>query len=183
VTIAVLDPGHRQMIPRVLAASLGSGLVANIFKLLLARTRPHHFDLQGETLDSFAGWFPMLGNTSWDQGFPSSHMATAAGLAIVLASIYPRGRWLFPALAALSGFQRVLAEAHFLSDVLWGAAIGCIFASLCIPGGRLSQVFDRLEQRLTAGTGSTADEASPERRPPATSGAVVEQSHGIDRAA
>jgi membrane-associated phospholipid phosphatase len=148
--IGVLDPAHRVAIPRIVAASLGSGLAANVLKLLVARVRPHHFDLHGDALDSFAGWLPALTNSSWQQGFPSSHTATAAGLAIVLASFYPRGRWLFPALAVLAGIQRVLELAHFPSDVLWGAAVGLIFAPLCVYGSRLSQSFDSLEQRLLA---------------------------------
>ena len=160
-TIGVLDPPHRRTIPRILTASLGSVLVANVFKPILARTRPRHFDLQGEALDSFAGWFPMLGNTSWEQGFPSSHMATAAGLAIVLACLYPRGRWLFPALAALAGMQRVLAEAHFLSDILWGAAVGCVFAPLCVYGSRIAETFDRLELRLGPNAAADAPEPTP----------------------
>jgi membrane-associated phospholipid phosphatase len=121
-----------------------------VLKLLVARARPYRFDLQADALDSFAGWFPLLGNRSWEQGFPSSHTATAAGLAIALSWLYPRGRWLFPALAALAGMQRVLAESHFLSDVFWGAAVGCIFAPLCVYGSRLSRAFDRLEIRLSA---------------------------------
>jgi len=147
VVIAVLDPWHRYAIPRILAAALGSGMCANLFKLMLARTRPHHFDLQGRGLESFSNWFPFLGNASWEQSFPSSHVATAAGLAIVLACFYPRGRWLFPAMAALVGFQRILEQSHFLSDVFWGAAVGCIFAPLCVYGSRLSKLFDRLEER------------------------------------
>lgn len=156
VVIAVLDPWHRYAIPRILAAALGSGLLANILKLLLARTRPHHFDLQGRGLDTFSNWFPLLGNSSWEQSFPSSHMATAAGLAIVLACYYPRGRWLFPALAGWVGFQRVLEQSHFLSDVFWGAAVGCVFAPLCVYGSRLSHGFDRLEAWLLARSGTMA---------------------------
>ena len=89
VLIAVLDPWHRYAIPRILGAALGSGLLANGLKLLVARTRPHHFDSQSPALDSFTDWLPMLGNASWEQSFPSSHAATAAGLAIVLACFYP----------------------------------------------------------------------------------------------
>jgi len=164
--IGVLDPGHRAAIPRILAASLGSGLAANVLKLLVARVRPHHFDLGGDALDSFAGWLPMLTNASWQQGFPSSHMATAAGLAIVLANFFPRGRWLFPGLAALAGLQRVLELAHFPSDVLWGAAVGCIFAPLCVYGGRMSQAFDALERGLlarSAGDDQSSRPSAPQR--------------------
>jgi membrane-associated phospholipid phosphatase len=148
VIIAILDPWHRYTIPRILAAGLGSGLAANALKLVLARTRPNHFDWRGRGLDSFGQWFPLLDNQSWYQSFPSSHAATAAGVAIVLACIYPRGRWLFPAFAILAGLQRVLDEAHFLSDVFWGGAVGCIFAPLCVYGSPLARFFDRLEEKL-----------------------------------
>ena len=152
VLIAVLDPWHRYGIPRILAASLGAGLTANCLKLLVARVRPNHvdFNLVDRGLHTFGDWFPLARNASWEQGFPSSHMATAAGLAIVLAAFYPRGRWLFPACAALAGMQRILHESHFTSDVFWGAAVGCIFAPLCVYGSRISRAFDRLEDRLLA---------------------------------
>jgi membrane-associated phospholipid phosphatase len=68
----------------------------------------------------------------------------------VLAAFYPRGRWLFPACAALAGLQRILSEAHFASDVLWGATLGCIFAPLCVYGSGLSRMFDKLEEQTLA---------------------------------
>ncbi len=167
VVIAVLDPWHRYAIPRILAASLGAGLAANIFKLLVARVRPGHVDynLVDRGIDTFGGWFPLGTNPSWQQGFPSSHMATAAGLAIVLSAFYPRGRWLFPACAALAGLQRVLHESHFVSDVFWGAALGCIFAPLCVYGSILSQCFDRLEESLIERRQRTAQVRRPHHAP------------------
>ncbi len=150
IVIAVLDPLHRYAIPRILAASLGAGLMANVGKLLLARLRPHHVDFAAidRGLATFGEWLPLASNPSWQQGFPSAHTATAAGLAIVLAALYPRGRWLFPAVAALAGLERVLHQAHFASDVMWGAAVGCVFAPLCVYGSPLSACFDRLEAKL-----------------------------------
>jgi membrane-associated phospholipid phosphatase len=154
IVIAVLDPWHRYAIPRIMGASLGAGLAANVVKLLVGRTRPNHCDfaMVDRGLETFASWLPFARNPSWEQSFPSSHMATAAGLAIVLAAFYPRGRWLFPAIAALAGLQRVLHQSHFASDVFWGAAVGCIFAPLCVYGSRLSQSFDRLEAYLIGRT-------------------------------
>ena len=154
VTIAVLDPARRVALPRLLTAALGSGLAANLLKLSLSRTRPAHFHWNGNGFDTFCDWFPLLGNSSWTQSFPSSHTAVAAGLAVVLSWMYPRGRWLFPAFAALAGGQRILEEAHYLSDVLWGAAVGCVFAPLCVYGSTLAQFFDRLETRLAAASAS-----------------------------
>ncbi len=109
-------------------------------------------------------WFPLLGNGSSEQSFPSSHTATAAGLAIVLAYFYPRGRWFFPALAALAGFQRVTEQSHFLSDVFWGAAVGCIFAPLCVYGSRIARRFDVLEARLLVRRGIIAGVLPPHGR-------------------
>ncbi len=150
--IAVLDPWHRYALPRIAVTALGAGLVANIFKLLIARDRPRSVDLSlvDRGLETFGDWLPLASNASSGQGFPSSHMACAAALAVVLAAFYPRGRWLFPTCAALAGTQRVLAEAHFASDVVWGAALGCIFAPLCVYGSRLSETFDKLEERILA---------------------------------
>ncbi len=156
VVIAVLDPWHRYSIPRIVAAALGSGIAADVLKLFLGRTRPLHFDLDGRGLDSFSTWLPLLGNHSWDQSFPSSHTAVAAGLAVVLAAFYPRGRWLFPAFAILAGAERVFDQYHYLSDVLWGGAVGCIFAPLCVYGSRLAATFDRLEEWLIERRGALA---------------------------
>jgi membrane-associated phospholipid phosphatase len=164
VVIGVLDPWHRHVIPRILAASLGSGMLANIFKLLLARFRPQHVALNGSGLDTFSSWFPLLGNGSWEQSFPSSHTAVAAGLAIVLACYYPRGRWLFPVFAMLAGCERVVDQYHFLSDVFWGAAVGCIFAPLCVYGSGLARAFDRLEMRLLARSAALAAARGPQGR-------------------
>jgi len=149
VVIAVLDPWHRYALPRIAVTSLGAGLLANIFKLLIARDRPRSVDftLIDRGLETFGDWLPLASNASGGQGFPSSHTASAAALAIVLAAFYPRGRWLFPACAALAGLQRILSEAHFASDVLWGAALGCIFAPLCVYGSGLSELFDKLEEQ------------------------------------
>ncbi|MGD9724596.1 MAG: phosphatase PAP2 family protein [Pirellulales bacterium] len=173
--IAVLDPPHRFMVPRVVTAALGSGILANVFKLILARTRPHHVGLPADAMDTFAGWFPLAQNESWQQGFPSSHAATAAGLAIALSCLYPRGQWLFPAIAVLACAQRVLVSAHFLSDVLWGSAVGCIFAPLCVYGSGLSRAFDRLERNWMARAGVAISAVVPGRRSatvkPAASGA------------
>jgi membrane-associated phospholipid phosphatase len=164
ITLAVLDPWHRFAIPRILAASLGSGLLANVFKLLVGRTRPLHFDLNSHGLDAFSGWIPLWTRGSWEQSFPSSHTAVSAGLAIVLAYYYPRGRWLFPVFAGLAAFERIVTLYHFTSDVFWGAAVGCIFAPLCVYGSGLSRAFDRLEARLLERSATMGALNGPHRR-------------------
>jgi membrane-associated phospholipid phosphatase len=65
------------------------------------------------------------------QSFPSAHTATAVGLAVMLVSLFPRGRWLFPIIAVLVGMQRIATSAHFPSDVFAGATVGWVFGSIC----------------------------------------------------
>ena len=119
VTIAILDPRHRKALPRLITASFGSGLLANMIKLIVARARPHSFAFDRPIAETFSQWFPLTSAGSHYQGFPSAHMATATGLAIGLAWLYPRGRWLFWFFAVSAGCQRVVSGDHFLSDVVW----------------------------------------------------------------
>ncbi len=150
LVIYQLDPLRCWALPRVLAASLGSGLAADMIKMLVVRTRPHCFDFQGGVLASFGGWFPLARAGSDGQSFPSAHTATAAGLAIALVWLYPRGRWLFPAMAVLVACQRIQTGAHFLSDTLCGGAVGCLVAAACLWGGPMARRFDRWEREMGA---------------------------------
>jgi membrane-associated phospholipid phosphatase len=59
-----------------------------------------------------------------NSSFPSSHAANAATLALILGM---RWRWLAPPLWLLAltvAFSRMYLNRHFLSDVLFGMAIG-----------------------------------------------------------
>lgn len=150
LTVFALDPARRILLPRVAAVAFGGGLLADMLKLLVARTRPRDFDLAGSIFDTFGPLFPFGKLASGEQGFPSAHMATAFGLTAGLIWLYPRGRWLFPLFAILAGGQRLSSEAHYLSDVVWGAAAGCIAVGLFLPGGLLSSWFDRLEAWLAS---------------------------------
>ena len=90
-----LDPLRRWSVPRLLLISLGAGVAADLVKLLVARVRPRHFDLNAAQWSDFSGWLPLLGSNHATQSFPSGHTAVAVGLAFGLSWLYPRGRWLF----------------------------------------------------------------------------------------
>jgi membrane-associated phospholipid phosphatase len=162
LAIHQLDPRRRWALPRILACAWGAGLAANLAKLLIARQRPRYCDLQGGVWATFEGWFPLLKGDHWTpfgdwlpalntqsrwQSLPSGHAATAAGLAMALIWLYPAGRKLLPLLVVLVACHRIEAEAHYLSDVLCGAAVGVIVATACLTTGRLAKWFDRLEDR------------------------------------
>jgi membrane-associated phospholipid phosphatase len=147
LAVYVLDPTSRVAVPRLMAASWGAGLAADVVKLTIERTRPREFDYVGGVWDTF-GPLINIGAGTGHQSFPSAHSAVAVGLAIGLSWRYPRGRWLFAGLAALACMQRLVSVSHFLSDVLSGATIGYLVGWACIGQTRLGQMFDRLECRL-----------------------------------
>lgn len=136
IIISTLD-GRRRAVVRFVLVSAWAGLGANLVKLAVSRTRPGGFNLsQADVWSSFGGWWPAGHGGSTQQSFPSAHTATAVGMALLLASLYPRGRRLFAAMAVAVAAQRVLGGAHFLSDVLAGAAVGWLMTMLAGGMGR-----------------------------------------------
>jgi len=120
-----LDRHHRRNLGLVIAAPLFAGFLANLVKVIVQRPRPFVAELPGLHSSSLG---EVLMNNSM-QSFPSGHTASAVALALALACHYPKGRWLFLSLAIVTGFERVLSQSHFPSDVFAGAATG-MFAFL-----------------------------------------------------
>jgi len=131
LTAAVLDPRGWRVIPPLAVSAFGAGGLADGIKLFVSRLRPSAADLSDHFSKTFIHATSQGARGYPVQSFPSSHAATAAGLAAALAMLYPRGRWLFATFAVLAGLQRIEAQAHFASDALAGAAIGCLVAAAC----------------------------------------------------
>jgi membrane-associated phospholipid phosphatase len=51
-------------------------------------------------------------------------------------------------MALLVGCHRIETGAHFLSDVLWGAALGSLIALAFLKIGSLPKWFDGMEKKL-----------------------------------
>ncbi len=134
--IFLLEKKQRPTGWTVLSGGLGAGLVANIGKLCVSRVRPRNtLFLNMDSQSTITGWMPLLNGNSGQQSFPSAHAATAFAMAIILSSLYPRARLLFCVLAVLVLGHRLHYGAHYLSDVLVGAAIGLLFGMLCLRLG------------------------------------------------
>ena len=165
ITAAVLDPVRRPRLPRVAACAYGAGLAANILKHFIPRVRPHAFDATADVWTTFLSWrVPDVGSIdvlgrSAIQSFPSGHTATAVGLAFGLTWLYPRGRWLFASFAVLAALQRIQSSAHFLSDTLAAAAIGCVVSGWILRDGSVGRWFAAWE---TAGWRRGAGLVRPE---------------------
>jgi len=61
---------------------------------------------------------------------PSSHAVVAFGAACALARLFPRAAPVWYLLAAGCALTRVLARAHFLSDVVLAAIVGWLVATI-----------------------------------------------------
>jgi membrane-associated phospholipid phosphatase len=151
LAIYLLDPRRRWALVRLAAMGLGAGLMADVVKLLVLRTRPHDFNFRGGVWDTFGGWLPLWHGLSGQQSMPSGHTALAVGLTLGLAWLYPRLRWLFVGLAVLVACQRIAGGAHYLSDTLVGASLGCLSAAIFLKNPRVVSHFCRLEKRFRGG--------------------------------
>ncbi len=104
------------------SAALG-GIVAEIGKLSLRRERPQlHDGLHGFRAFSENPW------STAGLALPSSHALVAFGGAAMLARLFPRARCVGYALAVGCAATRVMARAHFLSDVVLAAGLGWLVA-------------------------------------------------------
>ena len=94
-----------------------SGIVANVIKVIVGRGRPKLLDQTGLT-----GFEPFTLDGTF-HSFPSGHTNTAFALAIAISLLIPRWRGGLLAFASVVGFSRIVVNAHFLTDVIGGAAL------------------------------------------------------------
>jgi membrane-associated phospholipid phosphatase len=93
----------------------GPGLVVDILKAVIGRTRPKLL-FAGDTYD-FTFW--AFRADYWS--FPSGHAATICSLMAALYCLWPRYLPLYLLIAALVAFSRVVLNQHYLSDVTFAA--------------------------------------------------------------
>ena len=102
----------------IFCAVAGSGLVADILKLIFGRARPKLLFANG-----FYGFTWGAGQADY-WSFPSGHATTMGALVVALYLLWPRGLPLYLAAALLVMASRIIINAHYPSDVLAGAALG-----------------------------------------------------------
>ncbi|MBA2685628.1 MAG: phosphatase PAP2 family protein [Gemmatimonadaceae bacterium] len=102
-----------------------AGIVGELLKILVRRMRPPDVG----TAYEFRAWsdHPF---SSRGFGFPSSHAVVAFAAAVLLARLFPRASVVWYAAAAGCAVSRLLAHAHYLSDVVAAACIGIGVAAL-----------------------------------------------------
>ena len=117
----------RRFIPRIVMCAIWPPMAVHLVKIFVGRQRPITFfdedkvaQFPVQMADTWQGYMPRdeLNFIYHLQSFPSGHTATVWGLAIGLSWVFPKGRWLFFAVAILASIQRVTSFAHWPSDVL-----------------------------------------------------------------
>jgi undecaprenyl-diphosphatase len=96
-----------------------AGVLGELLKLIVRRERPG-------THDGIYGFRPFSDHlfSSRNFGMPSSHAVIAFSGAAALSILFPEATAVWYALAIGCGITRILSGAHYLSDVIAGAAIG-----------------------------------------------------------
>ncbi len=146
-TIWIVSVNRRRSIVLAICMTLASGLIANGLKATIVRIRPHSEGLKVVHEPSQSEQEGAVAASFWDsrqRSFPSGHSATAWGLAIGLAWVYPRAMALFFIFATMASLQRITSGAHYPSDVLAGASIAFLCCALCValvPKGGRSKTF------------------------------------------
>jgi membrane-associated phospholipid phosphatase len=120
------SPGVRQRSWKFLlpaASAAGGGIATELLKLVFRRERPLAHD--GEY------FFRAFSENTWSTSglaLPSSHTGVAFGGAAMMARLFPRGTALWYTLASGCALSRVVAQAHFLSDVVLAAIVAWLVA-------------------------------------------------------
>ena len=99
-------------------------LLGSFVKQLFGRVRP----IASDEHTVFLG--PSLRDASYS--FPSGHATAAFALAALMASYYPRWRYVFLAAALAVALARVQIDRHFFGDVLAGGVLGWYWSSWLI---------------------------------------------------
>lgn len=126
------------------------GLAASLLKRLIGRARPIHLDDAG-----VFGFSPVSFGDWTFQGFPSGHATTAFATAVMVGVLFGRRRtWWIWVLAVLMALSRIVTGAHYLTDVLAGAALGTFgaawVASVCVRRWRIPHRDGKGPGRLAA---------------------------------
>ncbi len=144
---------HRHI--ALFTAVAASGILANIIKIIVCRTRPPLLIEKGlATFDLFGFRTEYLWNS-----FPSGHATTGLAIAIAGSVTWPRLSWLMWLIGISIALGRLMYNVHYLSDVIAGALLGAMVSWWCVENYRhplISRV-DKTSRRHSPEVSSTLD--------------------------
>lgn len=172
-------PAGRRRLADWLAAFVITGILATFLKMFLGRPRP----LLDEP-DMFLGplgayplgpevgirhaWEIWGGISSKLWSMPSSHSAYIAVMAVFIGSAYPRLRIIVYPMVAIVALARVQTGAHYLTDVIAGAALGIAICHTAVTfrwGQRLLDAIVRRRNQPQPLAATPSGDAMPDAAP------------------
>lgn len=108
----------------LISAVTVSGIAGELLKLLLRRERP-----RAHAGEYFFRSFTDRPFSSSGLALPSSHAVVAFGAAAMLSRLFPRAAPVWWLLAVGCALTRVMAQAHFVSDVVVSFLVGWVVAA------------------------------------------------------
>jgi membrane-associated phospholipid phosphatase len=129
VVLWILHRRHVEALALVLLSGVLGGLLYCAAKWLVGRHRPVN-GIDPFHVTPFAGGPWGLLKSPPNLSFPSGHATLAFATATSLAILIPRWRWVFFLAASFVAAERVLENAHYLSDAIAGAGLGILSAAL-----------------------------------------------------
>lgn len=111
---------QRQQALRAFLAVLIAWVIIEMLKSLLPSVRPFRT----------IGYTPLTLTIPGNNSFPSSHAALAFALAISIWLENKKQGWFFIAAAIAVSLGRLLAGVHYLLDIIVGAWVGTVVASV-----------------------------------------------------
>jgi membrane-associated phospholipid phosphatase len=108
----------------VFVAVAVSGIAADIVKVVVARTRPKLYFRDGNY------GFEMFKFGHDFNSFPSGHATTVGALTAAFIVLFPRYRLPIAAAGVAAAATRVIIDAHYLSDVLFGFGLGVVTVTI-----------------------------------------------------
>ena len=120
-------------------AIVTSGLANDLIKVLVGRSRPCLLLTHG-----IYGFKPFAHQYDY-ASFPSGHANTIAALCYGLSVATGRFKYILPIVALAVMASRIVLEAHFLSDVLFGAYLGIVITE------SVAVCFEKKGLRIEAG--------------------------------
>ena len=125
LTLVLLITNKKLKLLKVfLAAYLANFLLVElILKHLISRPRPF---IDNNVIEILIHYTPV------SSSMPSGHASSSFVAATMLAYYFPKYRVLFFILAGLIAFSRVYVGVHYLSDIIFGAAVGILVALVTI---------------------------------------------------
>jgi undecaprenyl-diphosphatase len=130
--LLLLTAGRRKLVIALLVGLALDFAISGGLKLLLMRPRPYEVLPVGSIAEDFSS-------------FPSSHASRSFVIAGILSRNYRKIRLFLYAGACLIAFSRVYLGVHYLSDVLFGSAVGILISVAVLRLGVLRRLVDRLD--------------------------------------